>query len=155
MPEGGQKLLELGGVIRYFFQGGFPPWKKNLPDLCITKKMYLSTKKKLVGPKIVSSSFTCKKLLIFFAICLQKCLAIQMTVPAAAGEKFFELASQYVPKMALLSSIFIEKSIHKDYAGGSWQKFLLSNSLIYSKNACFWRRYSIKYSQYSKVLCRR
>ena len=40
-----------------------------------------------------------------------------MTMPAAAGEKFSELASQYVPKMALLSSIFIEKSVHKDYAG--------------------------------------
>ena len=74
---------------------------------------------------------------------------------AVAGEIFFELASQYVPKMALLSSIIIEKSIQKDYAGGSRQNFLLSNSLIYSKNACFWRRYSIKYSQYSKVLCRR
>ena len=50
-----------------------------------------------------------------------------MTMPAAAGENFFELASQYVPKMALLSSIFIDKSIHKDYAGDSRQKFLLSN----------------------------
>ena len=66
---------------------------------------------------------------------------------AAASEIFFELASQYVPKMALLSSIIIEKSIQKDYAGGSRQNFLLSISLIYSKNACFWRRYSIKYSQ--------
>ena len=73
---------------------------------------------------------------VFFAACPQKCFAMYITMPAAAGENFFELASQYVPKMALLSSIIIEKSIQKDYAGGSQQNILLSNSLIYSKNAC-------------------
>ena len=33
------------------------------------------------------------------------------TMPAAASEKNFEVASQDVPKLALLSSLFIEKSI--------------------------------------------
>ena len=84
-------------------------------------------KKKLGGQKLFLSSFTCKKMGAFFRRLSAKMLAIQMTMPATAGENFFELASQYVPKMALLSSIFIEKSIHKDYAGDSRQNFLLSN----------------------------
>ena len=28
MPEGGQKLLELGGVIKFFLQGGVTPLEK-------------------------------------------------------------------------------------------------------------------------------
>ena len=43
-----------------------------------------------------------------------------ITMPAAAGENFFKITSQDFPKMALLSSFFIEKSILEDYASSSW-----------------------------------
>ena len=44
-------------------------------------------------------------------------------MPAVAGEIFFEITSQDLPKMALLSSFFIEKSILEDYARRPWQFF--------------------------------
>ena len=46
-----------------------------------------------------------------------------ITMPAAAGEIFFKITSQDLPKMALLSSFFIEKSILEDYAIRSWHFF--------------------------------
>ena len=51
--------------------------------------------------------------------------------------KFFWTCKSICAQMALLGSIFIEKSIHKDYAGGSRQKFLLSNSFYILQKCLF------------------
>ena len=60
---------------------------------------------------------------VFFAVCPQKYFAMYITMPAAAGEKFFDITTPDLPKMTLLSSFFIEKPILEDYASSSWQFF--------------------------------
>ena len=60
---------------------------------------------------------------VFFADSSQKFFSMYIIMPAAAGEIFFEITSQDLPKMALLSSFFIEKSILEDYARRPWQFF--------------------------------
>ena len=60
---------------------------------------------------------------VFFAVCPQNFFAMYIIMPAVAGENFFEITSQDLPKMALLSSFFIEKSILEDYARRPWQFF--------------------------------
>ena len=96
---------------KIFFRGGYPPPEKNFapPQYQVKNHTFLPLKN-FGRQKFVSSGLTCKKWLFFFALCPQKYFAMHTTMPAAAGENFFDITTPDLPKMTLLSSFFLLKN---------------------------------------------